>query len=74
MGEAAIYFNKFDSVDLAQKIENILTNPRQKNMLIKKGFALIKELHPDSYFNSLSAVIKDYGCYRRLWGDKFKLK
>lgn len=74
MGEAAIYFNKFDPIDLALKIENILTNPRQKNTLIKKGFELIKELHPDSYFNSLSAIIKEYGCYRRLWGDKFKLK
>ena len=74
MGDAAIYFDKFDSRDLSRKIENIMTNREQTNMMIKKGFELLKELHPESYFNSLSGVIEEYMHYRRLWGKEFNLK
>jgi len=38
-GDAAIYFDPNDTNDMAQKIENVLTNNELRNKLIKNGYA-----------------------------------
>ena len=71
MQEAALFFDKFSPIDLADKIM-ILHNEQDLRMdLIKKGNELVANLTVTDYFKSLSSVFLEFKKYRRLWGEKY---
>ena len=41
LGDAAEYFNPLDTDDMAAAIERVITNPKRRRVLIKKGTAQV---------------------------------
>jgi len=71
MQDAALFFDKFSPIDLADKIM-ILHNEKDLRMdLIKKGKELVRDLTMSDYFKSLGKIFLEFKKYRKLWGEKY---
>ena len=71
MQDAALFFDKFSPIDLADKIMLLKDDQNLRMDLIKKGKELVGDLTMSDYFKSLGKVFLEFKKYRRLWGEQY---
>lgn len=58
-GDSALYFDPYNTVDIASKIDNLLVDSNLSQSLVKKGYENIKRFSWDSSATKLLVSIKD---------------
>jgi glycosyltransferase involved in cell wall biosynthesis len=73
MEDAALYFEKFNPSQLADKIDLLINDRVLRETLIRRGIELTESLKPEAYFESLMKVFEEFAQYRKLWGKHYTL-
>jgi glycosyltransferase involved in cell wall biosynthesis len=73
MRDAAVYFEKFNPSQLAEKIELLINDRVLRETLIHKGTELAEAIQPQAYLESLKKVFEEFAQYRKLWGKHYTL-
>jgi len=73
MEDAALYFEKFNPSQLADKIELLINDKDLRETLICRGIKLTESLNPEAYLESLRKVFEEFAQYRKLWGKHYTL-
>ena len=73
MEDAALYFEKFNPSQLADKIELLINDKDLRETLICRGIKLTESLKPEAYLESLRKVFEEFTQYRKLWGKHYTL-
>lgn len=72
LGEnCALFFNRWDEKDLAQKIREILLNQSLRTDLINAGINLAEKLSPENYMKKFLELVDEFAPIRECWsGDQ----
>ena len=72
LGSAALFFERLDENDLAQKILLLLKDKNLRNDLIEKGHKLAKSLGTDNYVKKIVEIVDGFAPIREMWGSESK--
>lgn len=65
--DAAVYFDPFDPVDIAEKVVELISNPVLKNTLVAKGRKIAESRMPTNYVNKIYDTIKELITEKMCW-------
>lgn len=71
LGDTALYFDGYNSTDLAQNMYAVLTDNKLRSSIIKKEKKLALEFEKIKYFSCVKDIITEFSAIRKTWGEDF---
>lgn len=67
LGEAALFFEVCDEFQLAERINQLITDKKLRNTLIEKGYKKAAVWTPTEYIKEIFCIIDEFSKIRRCW-------